>query len=79
MDGDFSKEVAMQALQSESPLPKLYTYNETAEFLGIHPVTLRAWVAKRRVPHRRIGGKIRFTTEDLNSIVLAVPAKGGTA
>lgn len=49
---------------------KLLTYQEAAEFLGIHQVTLRRWVSEKRVPCVRIAGStIRFRFADLESMM----------
>jgi len=47
----------------------LFTSEQAAEYLGVHPVTLRRWVSQKRVSCVRIAGYlVRFRIEDLESI-----------
>lgn len=47
-------------------LEKLLTVDEAAAVLGVHPVTLRKWIAARTVPFVRLAaGTIRFRPSDL--------------
>jgi excisionase family DNA binding protein len=34
--------------------------SQVAEMLTIHPVTIRKWVAAGKIPHVRIGGRVKF-------------------
>jgi len=36
------------------------SYDEAAAYLGLQPGTLRVWVSHRRVPHVKVGSKVRF-------------------
>jgi excisionase family DNA binding protein len=47
----------------------LMTVPEAANLLRISERTLRGYVANGRIPHRRIGGSIRFSEQDLESFV----------
>ncbi len=40
---------------------------EAAGLLGIHPVTILRWAREERIPHRRLGRKVKFRVSDLNS------------
>lgn len=40
---------------------------EAGKLLGIHPVTLLRWARQGRVPHRRLGRKVRFRASELDS------------
>ncbi len=44
--------------------------------LGISRSTLRDWVWRRRIPHVRVGGAVRFKPEDIRAFIEAgaVPA-----
>jgi excisionase family DNA binding protein len=57
----------------------LYTIKEAAEELGISVISVRRKVRMTELPHRRIGGLIRFTPEDLAAYLeaAAVPARRG--
>ena len=46
-----------------------YTYDEAAEMLQISPRTLRRAVVNGRVPYRRIGQLVRFTSDDISEIL----------
>lgn len=38
-----------------------------ASLLDIHPVTLLRWARESRVPHHRVGRKVKFRASDLNA------------
>lgn len=66
-------------------LERTYTLDEAAEALGISRWTLRDWVSRREVPHRRRGRVkgIYFTESDLADILdaqarpaLTAPGRG---
>jgi excisionase family DNA binding protein len=40
---------------------------KAAELLGVHPVTILRWAREDRIPHRRLGRKVKFRISDLNS------------
>ena len=40
---------------------------QAAELLQIHPVTLLRWSREKRVPHHRLGRKVKFRASELNS------------
>jgi excisionase family DNA binding protein len=42
---------------------------EAGRLLGVHPVTLLRWAREGRVPHRRLGRKVKFRASDLNTWV----------
>jgi excisionase family DNA binding protein len=44
----------------------LMTLDDAAKVLAISSCTLRRKVARGEVPHKRIGGAIRFSEQDLN-------------
>ena len=65
-------------------LERTYTLDEAAEALGISRWTLRDWVSRHEVPHRRRGRVkgVYFTEDDLDEILdaqarpaLALPAQ----
>jgi excisionase family DNA binding protein len=33
---------------------------QVAEMLALHPVTIRKWVSAEKIPHVRIGGRVKF-------------------
>jgi len=48
----------------------LFNYQQAAEYLGIHPVTLRRWISEKRVSCVRIAGStVRFRQEDLEAMM----------
>jgi excisionase family DNA binding protein len=55
----------------------LYTIKEAAKELGISAISVRRKVRAAELPHRRLGGLIRFTPEDLAAYLeaAAVPAR----
>ncbi len=40
---------------------------EAGQLLGIHPVTILRWAREGRIPHLRMGRKVKFRVSDLNS------------
>ena len=49
--------------------PPLYDYRTAAAYLGCTDRYVRMLVARRELPHRRIGRLVRFTQEDLDRLV----------
>lgn len=39
---------------------------QAAKYLRLSPLTLRAWVAQRKIPHVRVGRLVRFRRRDLD-------------
>ena len=50
-------------------MANLATINEAADELSVKPVTVRKWVAERRLPHVRMGRAIRIPREVLRRFV----------
>jgi excisionase family DNA binding protein len=46
-------------------LNRLMTPQEAAEFLGISVGTLYMWTSAKKIPHMKIGGKLRFAEQQL--------------
>lgn len=44
---------------------QLLSVKESASFLGVHPQTIRRWAAEGRIPHMRVGARLRFRIADL--------------
>jgi excisionase family DNA binding protein len=49
------------------PFEPLLSAVDAGNLLGIHPVTLLRWAREGRVPHRRLGRKVRFRASELDS------------
>ena len=45
----------------------LMNFNETCDFLGIHPSTLNKWKAENKIPYKRLGKRIFFSRKDVLS------------
>ncbi|WP_407944169.1 excisionase family DNA-binding protein [Marispirochaeta aestuarii] len=58
------------------PIPKLYTYREAAQRLTISESYLRQKVMRREIPFQKIGRSVRFTEDDLQSVIRSFPAGG---
>jgi excisionase family DNA binding protein len=55
-------------MQTETPIfEPLISAAEAAQLLGVHPVTILRWARKGRVPHLRLGRKVKFRVSALNS------------
>lgn len=51
-------------------LPKLLTYKEAAEILGLSDQTLRQWVSGEKIPFVKLGRAVRFTPAMINDMIL---------
>ena len=40
---------------------------QAGQLLGLHPVTLLRWAREGRIPHRRLGRKVKFRVSELDS------------
>lgn len=58
-------------------MENLYTVEETAEKLKIHPETVRGWIRERRLSAVKVGREWRVRESDLVAFVNArlIPAK----
>jgi excisionase family DNA binding protein len=55
-------------MRTETPIfEPLISAAEAAQLLGIHPVTILRWAREGRVPHLRLGRKVKFRVSELNS------------
>ena len=55
-------------MRTETPIfEPLISATEAAQLLGIHPVTILRWAREGRVPHLRLGRKVKFRVSELNS------------
>ncbi len=62
------KEVLLER-EEEKNYKELMNFNETCDFLGIHPSTLNKWKAENKIPYKRLGKRIFFNRKDiLNSL-----------
>ena len=43
----------------------LLTREEAAEYLRVHPDTVRRWAREGRFPEHKIGGAVRYVREEL--------------
>jgi excisionase family DNA binding protein len=55
----------------------LYDVSQAAKELGISPISVRRKTKMGEIPHRRMGGLIRYTPQDLQDYIdrSAVPAR----
>jgi excisionase family DNA binding protein len=45
---------------------RLLDINEAADYLNLSTSTLYSWVSQRRIPHLKIGGRVRFDKKVLD-------------
>jgi excisionase family DNA binding protein len=57
---------------------ELMTVQETARLLRVSPVTVRRFIASRRLPAVRVGRGVRVRREDVEKLPAAVGAPGMT-
>jgi excisionase family DNA binding protein len=65
-------------------IPRLLSVADVAEQFGVSESTLYRWIYLRRIPFRKIGGRVWFTEPDLVEWmearkVLVTPSLGGSA
>ncbi len=53
---------------------KLLTAEEAAEFVSLHPSTLRKLAWQRRIRSFKVLGTLRFKREDLEELIVERPA-----
>jgi len=64
------------AIEQKNPDP-LFTVEQAAQYAGLKPATIRAWVWKRTIPFYRIGTRaVRIRRSDLDAVITSgfVPA-----
>jgi excisionase family DNA binding protein len=50
---------------------RLWTVNDVARFLGMHPKTVYDWAARGELPCFRLGNRLRFSPTELTRWVSA--------
>jgi predicted site-specific integrase-resolvase len=55
----------------------LKTDADLMRMLGVTRVTLWSWRKSGRLPYRKIGAKIRYTTEDIRALLARCSRGGG--
>lgn len=45
--------------------PELLTIDQVADLLQVSPKTVRNWVYRRKIPHRKINGVLRFLRHEI--------------
>jgi excisionase family DNA binding protein len=61
--------MAMQAINGGSPATRPRTVQEAADELGLSVHTVRAWVARRRIAHIRLGRAVRISAAEITRIL----------
>ena len=54
------------------------TVDELAAEVGVSVRTVRRWLAETDIPHRRVGGVIRFVFAEVDTWMHPEPAANGT-
>lgn len=47
------------------PTPQLLTVEEVAALLRVQVSTIYVWTSKRKIPFRKVGGRLRFDRSDV--------------
>ncbi len=55
----------MESMPSEHK--RLLSIDEMADFLGVRPKTIYAWVHTRKIPHFKIGRLVKFDLNDIRA------------
>jgi excisionase family DNA binding protein len=48
-------------------MTKKLTLDEAAALLGFSPKTVYNWTCKKKIPHLKLGGRLRFDENDLEA------------
>jgi len=58
-------------------MPKLLSIRETAEMLAVKPATVRAWLARRKLPRVNCGRAVRIPAEAVAKFIESntIPAR----
>lgn len=46
---------------------KYLTVNQIAEKLSLHPFTVYQWTSQKKIPHIKLGSKVRFVEKDIEA------------
>jgi excisionase family DNA binding protein len=47
--------------------PRLLTISEVADLLRVEVSTIYVWTSKRKIPFRKVGGRLRFDYDEIIS------------
>jgi excisionase family DNA binding protein len=72
---------ASETAIAKAPQTQMLTLSQAAQLLGLKPVTLRAWAARRKITVQRLGRAIRISANEVErlleeSLVPATPEHG---
>jgi excisionase family DNA binding protein len=59
----------MTSPKAPSSCSPIHSVDDAAHYLGVSTRTIRRLVASRAISHRRVGGLVRFTQDDLQNYV----------
>lgn len=54
----------------------MMTSEQVAEKLGVSVKTIRAWVLSGKIPYTKIGGMLRFSKEQADSMIQTYTPRG---
>ena len=54
-------------------LSEAYTSEEVAQYLKLHPYTIRRLAREKKIPAFRVGGRWRFRIDDIDAWARAYP------
>jgi excisionase family DNA binding protein len=70
---EVERHVAQMGQRAPGPLgpERLYSTDEAADYLGVHPQTVRGWIRAGRLPASRLAGQksIRIRSSDLQAVL----------
>lgn len=52
-------------MADENNKPKFLDVKSVAYMFDLHPQTIYTWVRRKRIPHYKVGGVIRFNVDEL--------------
>jgi len=52
-------------MEKSEQLKELLNFQETCDFLGIHPSTLNKWKSQNKIPYKRLGKRVFFKRQEI--------------
>ncbi len=63
---DIREELRRQNKAQQPTVREIMDVQQAAEYLGLSEYTLREWVRKRKIPHLKVNGSLRFRKSKLD-------------
>jgi excisionase family DNA binding protein len=65
------------AIEMPESIEQRLTIDQASALYGVHPATIRRWIASGRLPAYRVGRLVRIKASDLETLGKRIPNAGG--